>query len=240
MKPRSLFFPAFLAFSLPAAAEEPTPEQLSFFNDEVLPIFEQNCYKCHGADDKLKGGLRLTSREGLIHGGELGSSYNAENPAASLLLEMISYKDDEHHDAAEVQVGGRGRNRDALTKWVDRNGSGFYDPEKRNSRAAPCEHGATHIQAGRILSIGPTKKVERPAVPEIRNSKSREFAIRSTRFIAAKSGCRRGLEANPPCLASGFDSPGNLRFDWSAADAGRSRESSSTILVRTRRKFGMS
>ncbi|MFT5470901.1 MAG: mono/diheme cytochrome c family protein [Verrucomicrobiales bacterium] len=160
MKPISLIFAAVLAFSLPAPAQEPTPTQLSFFNDQVLPILETQCFKCHGAEEKLKGGLRLTSREGLLHGGELGTTLNAENPAASLVLEMISYRDDEH------QMPPKSKLSDAeiatLTKWVVEMGA-VYDPAKE-IHGALVEHGGTHIKE-EDFQYWAYKKLETPLVP---------------------------------------------------------------------------
>lgn len=64
-----------------------------FYREKVHPILEQNCFKCHGGEDKLKGEFRVTSREGLLRGGEYGPGYDEADPAKSIFLEMISYKD---------------------------------------------------------------------------------------------------------------------------------------------------
>ena len=47
---------------------------IAFFDSKVHPILEENCYRCHGAKDKHKGGLRLTSRNGLVEGGDSRSA----------------------------------------------------------------------------------------------------------------------------------------------------------------------
>ncbi len=75
---------------------EATEEQKQFFNDKVYPVLESHCYRCHGGEDKLKGEFRITSREGLIRGGELGPGLNLQQPERSLLLEMVSWKDSDH------------------------------------------------------------------------------------------------------------------------------------------------
>ena len=71
-------------------------EALAFWKKEAKPLLEQNCWKCHGAKERIKGDLRLTTRDGVIKGGEIGPSVNLEKPEASLLLEMVSYKDEDH------------------------------------------------------------------------------------------------------------------------------------------------
>jgi|GEM_PF-1356537 len=68
----------------------------AYYADKVFPILKENCFKCHGGGDELKGDFRVTSREGLTHGGHYGSAYNVDDPAASVLLEMVSYKDADH------------------------------------------------------------------------------------------------------------------------------------------------
>src|SRR5687768_5127733 len=79
------------------AAAPATPDEAAggaFFEKEVRPLLAAHCLKCHGADDKIKGGLRLTSREDLLRGGDLGSVIDLANRPASLLLRAIHYQDD--------------------------------------------------------------------------------------------------------------------------------------------------
>jgi uncharacterized membrane protein/mono/diheme cytochrome c family protein len=44
-------------------------EPLSFFEENVLPIFDEHCFKCHGSE-KQKGDLRMDSPEAIRKGGE--------------------------------------------------------------------------------------------------------------------------------------------------------------------------
>ncbi|MCH2584567.1 MAG: hypothetical protein MK138_07355, partial [Planctomycetes bacterium] len=73
-----------------------TPEQIGFFEKEVQPVLENRCYKCHGDGKKAKGSLRLNSRANVLRGGVVGPAVSLENLDKSLVLQMISYKDDEH------------------------------------------------------------------------------------------------------------------------------------------------
>ena len=68
----------------------------AYYAEKVFPILRENCFKCHGGGDELKGDFRVTSREGLLQGGHYGAAYKADDPAASVLLEMVSYKDADH------------------------------------------------------------------------------------------------------------------------------------------------
>ena len=101
---------------LAAADHKPTPEQSSFFKKEVKPIIEKNCYRCHGGEKKLKGHFRITSREGLLKGGDQGPAFNQQEPPKSLLLEMISYKDEDHEMPPKKKLPQA--QIDILTKWL--------------------------------------------------------------------------------------------------------------------------
>ena len=67
---------------------------IALWKNEIKPLLEENCWKCHGAD-KVRAELVLTTREGVLAGGEVGPAVDIENPAASLMLEMVSYKDED-------------------------------------------------------------------------------------------------------------------------------------------------
>jgi Protein of unknown function (DUF1553)/Protein of unknown function (DUF1549)/Planctomycete cytochrome C len=63
-----------------------------FFEKKVRPVLAQNCYPCHSAQaKKLKGGLRLDSREGLLRGGDNGPAIVPGHAAQSRLIEAIGY-----------------------------------------------------------------------------------------------------------------------------------------------------
>jgi hypothetical protein len=81
-----------LAQTAPAPS---SAEAEAFYRDKVHPLLKQHCVKCHGGE-KIKGGLVLTSRQALLKGGENGSSIDPSNPAKSLLLDMMSYRDGDH------------------------------------------------------------------------------------------------------------------------------------------------
>ncbi len=59
------------------------------FRDEVAPALQQHCVRCH-AGDEPKGDLNLTTRAGLLNGGNSGASVAPGDAEASLLLDYIS------------------------------------------------------------------------------------------------------------------------------------------------------
>jgi hypothetical protein len=83
-----------LALALQGA---PDRAGLEFFEQRIRPVLAERCYRCHSARaEKLKGGLRLDTREGLLRGG------NSERPAVvpgdpdkSLLLLALRHADED-------------------------------------------------------------------------------------------------------------------------------------------------
>src|SRR5947207_404198 len=77
-------------------AEDATPEQAEFFKTKIQPVLAQTCYKCHSAkSEKLKGKLRLDSRDLMLKGGETGPAIVPGDPDKSLLIKAIEYKDED-------------------------------------------------------------------------------------------------------------------------------------------------
>lgn len=77
------------------AAEPPGAEQIEFFENRVRPLLAENCYRCHSDESeksgKLKAGLRLDSLQGMLVGGDSGAAVIPGEPGKSLLIEAISY-----------------------------------------------------------------------------------------------------------------------------------------------------
>ena len=77
-----------------AGAADPTPAQLDFFENKIRPLLADNCYKCHSTQaEKVKGGLLLDSREGILKGGDSGPPIVPGDPEASLLIKAVRYTD---------------------------------------------------------------------------------------------------------------------------------------------------
>src|SRR3954464_9779760 len=75
-------------------AAEPTPPERDFFENKIRPILTKECYKCHSQQsEKVKGGLLLDTREGLLKGGESGLAIVPGDPEKSLLIKAIRYTD---------------------------------------------------------------------------------------------------------------------------------------------------
>jgi mono/diheme cytochrome c family protein len=165
-----------LALSRPALAESPTAEDVAFFEKDVLPILKANCFACHGSEKKLQGGLKLTSRDDILKGGESGTAVDLKKPGESLILQAINY------DGLMMPPKGKlpKAQIDTLTKWVTR---GLAWSDKAVADAVKA-HGAPVVddEARNWWAFRP---VARQQVPEISNSKS-QISNPIDAFILAK------------------------------------------------------
>ena len=68
-----------------------TREERRFFEQKIRPVLADKCYKCHSTepDAKIKGGLALNTRDGLLKGGDTGPSIVPGKPEASLFMETL-------------------------------------------------------------------------------------------------------------------------------------------------------
>jgi Protein of unknown function (DUF1553)/Protein of unknown function (DUF1549)/Planctomycete cytochrome C len=90
------------------------PAKITFFRSRVEPILKARCLKCHGGERKVRGNLRLDSREALLKGGDLGPAVTLDQPDESLILQAIRF------DGLEMPPSGR-LPRDeieTLARWV--------------------------------------------------------------------------------------------------------------------------
>ncbi|HYH67821.1 MAG TPA: PSD1 and planctomycete cytochrome C domain-containing protein [Urbifossiella sp.] len=152
-----LLAPATTAGAQPAAA--PTPEGVEFFEKKVRPVLVAHCYSCHSADAKrVKGELRLDTREAVLKGGTSGPAVVPGDPAKSLLIRAVRHADpdlkmppDKRLAAAEVAD---------LEAWVK---MGAPDPRVGGAGTA-----AKKLDLERAKQFWSFKPVVRPAVPQAR------------------------------------------------------------------------
>lgn len=77
-------------------AEDPSAEDVEFFEKRIRPILAEHCFECHSAKtNPLKGGLRLDSRDGLLAGGDSGAAVVAGEPDKSRLVVAVGYESEE-------------------------------------------------------------------------------------------------------------------------------------------------
>lgn len=91
------------------------PARKVTYEDDVLPIFRNNCLKCHNPD-KLKGDLDLTSFSAAVKGGGSGATINAGDPDGSVLFKSITHAD-EPSMPPNAKLGER--EIDLIRRWIE-------------------------------------------------------------------------------------------------------------------------
>ena len=95
----ALILPVGIGLSLQGAddptspASTPTVEHAEVsFAEEVMPLFDEYCVRCHG-NQSAELGLNLETYEGAMAGSDYGTVIEPGNVAGSLLVDMIESGD---------------------------------------------------------------------------------------------------------------------------------------------------
>ncbi len=148
------------AAALSSTSLRADPGDLEFFEKKVRPLLDQRCSECHSPEKKVKGGLRLDSREGWAKGGDAGPAIVPGDLDKSLLIEAIRYKN------KDLQMPEKRKLPDEeiaiLEQWVK---MGAPDPRTAGS-VAKKQTGLTIEEGKKFWSYIPPKKVAPPAVKD--------------------------------------------------------------------------
>ncbi len=169
------------------AAETPATEALKEFSARVAPALAAKCVACHRADN-LKGNFDLTTRAGLLKGGDGGAAVEPGKPLASPLYTRAI-----PHDGAKPEMPEKGEpltvaEAAALREWIAAGApwpDGFVLREKAKADAS-------------FWSFQPLANVEPPQIADAPPGWS-DNPI--DRFVLAKLR-EQGLEPNPPADAA--------------------------------------
>jgi mono/diheme cytochrome c family protein len=187
-----------LSFSWPAlpvqSSENAAPlkpsltpgEYDKFFESQVQPILKANCFACHGGEQKVKGGLHLTSREALLKGGNTGPAVALDKPEQSLLLQALNYQEPKMPPKGKLPQA----QIDILTRWVK---MGVPWPAGGTNTTAK-RHGPPPVdeQAKQFWSFRP---VARPVLPIVKDTAWVRNPVDA--FVLAKLEAS-GLKPAPP------------------------------------------
>ncbi|RSL16739.1 cytochrome c [Edaphobacter aggregans] len=80
-----------LGVSVVRAAGPDEASRPEFYTTKVQPIFQANCYRCHGGMNH-SGGLNIATRAGMMKGGHDGAVLVPGDPAKSLLVRLIRHE----------------------------------------------------------------------------------------------------------------------------------------------------
>ncbi len=142
---------------VPTQAAGADDAKLAFFEQRIRPVLVEHCYECHSAESKkLKGGLRLDSKLGILSGGDTKAALVPGDASRSLLIESVGYAN------RDLQMPPKGRLPDAviadLTRWVN---DGAIDPRDEKSvskTTALVSNGQVHWAFQPIRNTEPPKK----------------------------------------------------------------------------------
>ena len=74
-----------------SAQSEPAPNTTAYYTQKVQPIFQENCYRCHGGENH-RGGLKIDNKADLLKGGKDGVVLVPSAPEKSLLVALIRHE----------------------------------------------------------------------------------------------------------------------------------------------------
>ncbi len=158
-----------------AGAQEPQLAGDELFEKQVRPILTTHCLECHGDKDP-KSGLRLTSRDLALKGGDSGSAVLPEKPEESLLIRAVEYLDEPkmppQQKLADTEIA-------VLKRWV-KIGAPWPAAPTSGAAADPATHKSVTAKQRKWWAFQP---ICDPSVPEEKNSWSRQPL---DNFIAAE------------------------------------------------------
>lgn len=132
-------------------------ESLAFFESKIRPVLVEQCYSCHSQEaatsGKLKGGLYLDSRDGMLRGGDTGPALSSEHSEESLILKALRYEEYEMPPSGKLSANII----EDFERWV---AQGAVDPRRA---AEPIKQKGMDLESGRkFWSLQPLDSI-RPA-----------------------------------------------------------------------------
>src|ERR1051325_6797687 len=154
----------FVPFGLAAApSTKPSPEGIDYFEKHIRPVLVERCYRCHSKNaEKVKGGLLLDSRDGLLKGGDNGPVLVPGDPEKSKLIIAIRYHDEEirmppKDPLADQQIAH-------FVEWVK---MGAPDPRTAEALSKAPAPAYDYAKAKQFWSFKPVRDPQVPAVRDV-------------------------------------------------------------------------
>ena len=188
-----------VALSLFGAPEEPSQNQINFFEEKIRPVLAENCYQCHSAaaagSGMLMGKLQLDTRAGVRRGGLRGPAVVPGQPQQSMLIEALEYT---NHS---LQMPPSGKLADEVivdfAKWVSIGAPDPRDGQTVDTAKMDLESGRRH------WAFRPLSAVDPPQVSPASPDEALWMDSPIDRFVLAKlheKGFHPAQEADRPTL----------------------------------------
>jgi mono/diheme cytochrome c family protein len=158
---------------------------IEFFETKIRPVLVDTCYQCHSAKaDKIKGGLVLDTRTGLLQGGDSGPAIVPGDPDKSLLIKAVRYTNE------DLQMPPKDKKLSAaqiadLEAWVK---MGAPDPRTNGAKVV------ANVVTEEARKHWAYRPVSSPAVPPVKNTKWAQSPVDN--FILAKLEAKK-LKPSP-------------------------------------------
>ena len=163
------------AFVPLAAQGGVSAEQAEFFEKKIRPLLAEKCYECHSAEKKIKGGLALDTKMGVLNGGDAGAALVPGAPDKSRIIEAVRYLN------RDLQMPPKGalsaEQIQDLEDWVK---MGAPDPREASVTASAGKRVINMEEGRRFWSFKPLYD---PALPEVKNTAWEQAPM--DRFILA-------------------------------------------------------
>lgn len=143
--------------------EKPEAAGVDYFEKHIRPVLVERCYQCHSAaaqsEGKLKGGLLLDSRQGLLTGGDTGPALVPHKPAESLIVQSLRYDEDSY----QMPPSGKLPQQvvAVFEKWI-----GMGAPDPRDGTAPVAQKSIDWDAARQFWSLQPPQRHPLPAVQQ--------------------------------------------------------------------------
>ncbi len=173
------------ALAIPDQPPPLKPAEVAHFNKDVLPILKNRCYECHSHEaGKIKGGLTVDSRDGLIKGGDSGAAVVPGNLKDSLLVTSVVWEDPDFqmppkHKMPDAEIK-------ALVDWVKEGA-----PDPRASMAPSGGQAAIQEKAKTHWALQP---LAQPVIPTVKDKSWPKNPVDA--FILAKLE-EKGMKPSP-------------------------------------------
>jgi cytochrome c553 len=200
-----------LALTASGQGQPPAPEGVRFFESKIRPALVTHCYECHSTESgKVRGGLKVDSRDALLRGGDSGPAVVAKSLDESVLYQALLY----HDDGWQMPPKGKlpQATIDDFRRWIL-----LGAPDPRVAEVNPDVATVIDIEAGRQfwayqpLSNSPSPTIgithwSRTAIDQFVEAKQREQGLRPVGDAAPEVLVRRlcfvltGLPPSPADL----------------------------------------
>lgn len=138
--------------SMASEASAELADKPSAFQDQVLPILRKHCFRCHGDQDE-EGGLRLTSREAMLSGGDSGEAAIVPgDPHRGELLARIMSDDEGERMPPSTKLSAE--EITTLTEWISGGAAWNVTIDRAALAVSPMTDDASFLRRAFLDTVG--------------------------------------------------------------------------------------